>query len=342
VNVYDGTLQGYKVSNLIGSNSSDFLTEFYSKYYSSWQNAPSWLEPQLRYPEMLLGTPTVQGQLDYDFYYHVSDPFVWRSGSEFYERPSGNTLQYIPWAIGEKTYFVGMQLAHFISASSKNLAGVYIAYGGDKLGQIDLFQNPSLSTTFIGPAAAENALTTNQEVRTQLTLLPNYRFGSYLLYSVTGSLDYFVAVYTNPGTAGVVTQLPFMTAIDPTSGNVSTGANAAAAYYNLIGVNQTLSPSNNTKALIDAIASLASSLNYTVVDATSVNPTVWIQTSKVSLGAAGLNQTVADVASFLTIHGSGSVANTIYEWIDSSGLNVGVIKIRGSTIIELYYITIAP
>jgi hypothetical protein len=342
VNVYDGTMQGYTVSDLIGSNNSDFLTEYYSNYYSSWQKAPSWLASQLRYPETLLGTPTVQGQLDYDFYYHVSDPFVWRSGSEFYERPSGTLVHYIPWAIGEKTYLVGMQLAHFKSASSKNLAGVYIAYGGDKLGQIDLFQNPSLSTTFIGPAAAENALTTNQEVRTQLTLLPNYRFGSYLLYSVTGSLDYFVAVYTNPGTAGVVTQLPFMTAIDPTSGNVSTGANAAAAYYNLIGVNQTLSPSNNTKALIDAIASLASSLNYTVVDATSVNPTVWIQTSKVSLGAAGLNQTVADVASFLTIHGSGSVANTIYEWIDSSGLNVGVIKIRGSTIIELYYITIAP
>jgi hypothetical protein len=185
-------------------------------------------------------------------------------------------------------------------------------------------------------------LTTNQAVRTQLTLLPNYRFGSYLLYSVAGSLDYFVAVYTNPGTAGVVTQLPIMTAIDPTTGNVSTGANAAQAYYNLIGVNQTVPPSNNTKALINEIASLASSMNYTIVDATSVNPTVWIQTSKVSLGATGLNQTVNDVASFLGAYGSGSIANTIYEWMDSSGLNVGVIKTRGSTITELYYITITP
>jgi hypothetical protein len=340
INVYDGTLQGYTVSDLIGSNSTDFLTEFYSRYYSSWQKAPSWLATQLRYPEALLGTPTAKGQLDYDFYYHVSDPFVWRSGSEFYERPSGTLVHYIPWAIGEKTYLVGMQLAHFISASSKNLAGVYIAYGGDKLGQIDLFQNPSLSTTFIGPAAAENALTTNQAVRTQLTLLPNYRFGSYLLYSVTGSLDYFVAVYTNPGTAGVVTQLPFMTAIDPTTGNVSTGADAASAYYNLIGANRTVAPSNDTKALISSIASLASSMNYTVVDATSVNPTVWIQTSKVSLGTTGLNQTVNNVASFLGAYGSGSVANTIYEWMDSSGLNVGVIKTRGSTITELYYMTI--
>lgn len=342
VNVYDGTMQGYTVSDLIGSNSSDFLTEYYSEYYNSWQKAPSWLVSQLRYPETLLGTPTVQGQLDYDFYYHVSDPFVWRSGSEFYERPSGTLVHYIPWAIGEDTYLVGMQLAHFKSASSKNLAGLYIAYGGDKLGQIDLFENPSLSTTFIGPAATENALTTNQEVRTQLTLLPNYRFGSYLLYSVAGSLNYFVAVYTNPGTAGVVTQLPFMTAIDPTTGNVSTGANAAAAYYSLSGVNQLVSSSNNTEALINGIASLGSSLNYTVVDATSVNPTVWIQTSKVSLDAVGLNQTIADVANFLSIYGSGSVANTIYEWIGGSDLNVGVIKTRGSTITELYYITITP
>jgi uncharacterized membrane protein (UPF0182 family) len=342
VNVYDGTMQGYTVSDLIGSNSTNFLTEFYNKYYSSWQKAPSWLESQLRYPETLLGTPTVQGQLDYDFYYHVSDPFVWRSGSEFYERPSGTLVHYIPWAVGDKTYLVGMQLAHFRSASSKNLAGVYIAYGGDRLGQIDLFENPSLSTTFIGPAAAENALTTNQAVRTQLTLLPNYRFGSYLLYSVAGSLDYFVAVYTNPGTAGVVTQLPFMTAINPTTGNVSLGADAATAYYNLIGVNQTVTISNNTKALISDIASLASSMNYTIVDATSVNPTVWIQTGTVSLSAAGLNQTVGDVASFLSTYGSGSVANTVYEWMDSSGLNVGVIKTRGSTITELYYITITP
>jgi hypothetical protein len=340
INVYDGALQGYTVSNVIGSNSSDFLTQFYSNYYSSWQPAPSWLVPQLRYPEMLLGTPEFEGQLDYDFYYHVNDPFVWRSGSEFYERPAGNTLAYIPWAIGEKTYFVGIQLAHFKSASSKNLAGMYIAYGGDELGQIDSYQNPSLSTTFIGPAAAENALTTNSEVRTQLTLLPNYRIGSYLLYSVAGSLEYFVAVYTNPGTSGVVTQLPFMTSVDPTTGNVGLGADASAAYYNLIGVNQTGTPSNSTSALVSEIASVVTSMNYTLVNVTTVNPTVWIQTSLVSLGATDLNQTIGEVTNFLVTYGPGNVANTVYEWMDSSGINIGVIKIRGDTVNELYYITI--
>ena len=74
------------------------------------------------------------GQLDYDFVYHVSDPFVFRSGTQFYERPANNTVQYIPWAVGNQAYFVGMQLVHYQSAVSKNLAGLYIAYGGDKLG----------------------------------------------------------------------------------------------------------------------------------------------------------------------------------------------------------------
>jgi hypothetical protein len=343
VNVYDGSMQCYTVSNLIGSNSSDFITDFYSKYYGSWQKAPSWLEPQLRYPEQLLGTPDFPGQLDYDFLYHVSDPFVWRSGSQFYERPAGNTVQYIPWAIGDKTYFAGMQLAEFKSAASKNLAGVYIAYGGDKLGQIDLFQNPSVSTTFIGPAAAENALTTNSEVRTQLTLLPNYRFGSYLLYSVGGRLDYFVAVYTNPGTQGVVTQLPFMTAIDPTTGTAALGSDAAAAYYNLIGVNQTVAPGNNIKTLMTEIQSLTASKNYTIIAATSVNPTIWIQTKITSLSAAGINSTLSQVADFINTYGPGSVENTLYEWTDSSSnLNIGLIKIREGSITELYYFTITP
>src|SRR5208283_3148557 len=133
-------------------------------------------------------------------------------------------------AVGNQTYFVRMQLVQYQGAVSKNLAGLYVAYGGDKLGTIDLYQNPSSSTPVIGPSAAENALTTNQVVRTQLTLLPNYRIGSYLLYSVGGQLTYFVAVYTNPGSSGVVTQLPFMTAVNPNSGIVGVGTDATSAF----------------------------------------------------------------------------------------------------------------
>lgn len=343
VNVYDGSMQGYTVSNILGTNSSDFLTTFYDNYYSTWQQPPSWLITQLRYPEQLLGTPTVPGQLDYDFIYHVTDPFVWKSGSQFYERTAGNTVQYIPWAIGNETYFVGMQLAEFQSSTSENLAGVYIAYGGDKLGQIDLYQNPSVSTTFIGPAAAENALTTNTQVRTQLTLLPNYRIGSYLLYSVGGHLEYFVAVYTNPGTQGVVTQLPFMTAVDPPTGNVGIGPDATAAYNNLIGNNQTTSPSNNTQTLLTQLISLATSKGYTIVNATQVNPTIWIQTGTISLSATGQSATLTQIGNFLDTYGPTSISNTLYLWTDNqNNLNLGLIKVINNTVTELYYLTITP
>jgi hypothetical protein len=346
VNIQDGSMQGYNVSNLLspaGVNSTDFITKFYQNYYPSWTAPPAWLVPQLRYPEQLLGSPNVPGQLDYDFVFHVSDPFVFRSGTQFYERAGNGTVQYIPFAVGSSTYFVGLQLVQYQGVVSKNLGALYIAYGGDKLGQIYLYQNPSQSALIIGPTAAENALTTNQQVRTQLTLLPNYRFGSYLLYSVGGQLTYFVAVYTNPGTSGVVTQLPFMTAVNPSTGKVGVGLNAAAAYLGLGLSNSTTAATPPMTAVIHQIDALIASKGYSLVNATSVNPTVWVNVGAVSLSTAGLNQTVAQVASLLQNYGPGSIGNAVYTWTDSSGnLNFGVLRVPAAGVTELFYVTIRP
>ena len=340
VSIADGSMQGYTVSNLLGTNSSDFLTQFYQNYYSSWKAPPSWLVPQLRYPEQLLGSPNVPGQLDYDFVYHVNDPFVFRSGTQFYERAANSTVQYIPFAVGNSTYFVGLQLVQYQGVVSKNLGALYVAYGGSRLGQIYLYQNPSTSL-IIGPAAAENALSTNQQVRTQETLLPNYRLGSYLLYSVGGQLTYFVAVYTNPGSSGVVTQLPFMTAVNPSTGAVGIGQSATAAFDNLGITNRTVTPTPTFDAVVRQIDSLVRSRGYTLVNATSVNPTVWVNEGSVSLGAAGANRTVATVASLLQNFGPGSVGSTVYAWVDSSGsLNFGVLHVPTPGVAELYYVTI--
>jgi hypothetical protein len=342
VNVQDGAMQGYTVSNLIGINSTDFITKYYQEYYDKWTGPPSWLVPQLRYPEQLLGAPGIAGQLDYDFIFHVNDPFVFRSGTQFYERPENNTVQYIPFAVGSKTYFVGIQLIHYQSAISRNLAGLYVAYGGDRLGQIYLYQNPSQATVIIGPSAAENALTTNSEVRTQLTLLPNYRFGTYLLYSVGGQLTYFVAVYTNPGTSGVVTQLPFMTSVNPTTGMVGVGPDSTAAFQNL-GLGNQSEVSKDRGAVINQIVNLIKSEGYNLVNATSVNPTVWINVGTVSFNSAGANQTIAQVAGLLRNYGQGSVGKAVYAWVDSSeNLNFGILRIPVQGVTELYYVTIKP
>ncbi len=343
VNIQDGSMQGYTVSNLLGTNSSDFITKFYQNYYSSWSAPPSWLVPQLRYPEQLLGTPTVPGQLDYDFVYHVSDPFVFRSGTQFYERVGNGTVQYIPFAVGSETYFVGMQLAQYQGIVSKNLGALYIAYGGDRLGQIDLYQNPSASALIIGPTAAENALTTNQQVRTQLTLLPTYRFGSYLLYSVGGQLTYFVAVYISPGATGVVTRLPFMTAVNPSTAAVGVGPNAAAAFEALGEGNSTTTTTISRVALAHEIDALVTSDGYSLVNATSVNPTVYVNVGSVSLSAVGANETVAQVVSLLQTYGPGSVDHTVYAWTDSSGnLNFGLLSVPTQGVTYLHYVTIEP
>jgi len=261
---------------------------------------------------------------------------VFRSGTQFYERAGNSTVQYIPFAVGNSTYFVGLQLVQYQGVVSKNLGALYIAYGGDRLGQVYLYQNPSQSALIIGPTAAENALTTNQQVRTQLTLLPNYRFGSYLLYSVGGQIAYFVAVYTNPGTSGVVTQLPFMTAVNPSTGKVGVGPNAAVAFQSLGVANFT-----NGNAVVHQIDALIASKGYSLVNATSVNPTVWVNVATVSLNAAGANQTVAQVASLLQTYGPGSVGNAVYAWTDNSGnLNFGVLKVPAAGVTELFYVTI--
>ncbi|QQG48228.1 MAG: hypothetical protein HY247_05575 [archaeon] len=343
VNIQDGAVQGYTVSNLLGTNSSDFITKFYQKYYSSWTAPPAWLVPQLRYPEQLLGSPDVPGQLDYDFIYHISDPFVFRSGTQFYERAGDSGVQYIPFAVGNQTYFVGLQLAQYQGVVSKNLGALYIAYGGDRLGQVYLYQNPSQSALIIGPTAAENALTTNQQVRTQLTLLPNYRFGSYLLYSVGGQLTYFVAVYTNPGSSGVVTQLPFMTAVNPSSGAVGVGPSAVAAFEDLGAGNSTTGVTPSREALVHEVDALIAAQGYGLVNATSVNPTVYISQGSLSLSTAGENQTKALVANLITTYGPGSVDHTVYSWSDSSGdLNFGVFVVPAQGVTYLYYVTVKP
>ena len=340
VNIADGAMQGYTVSNLIGTNSSDFVTQFYQNYYSSWKAPPAWLVPQLRYPEQLLGSPNVPGQLDYDFIYHVNDPFVFRSGTQFYERAAASTVQYIPFAVGNKTYFVGLQLVQYQGVVSKNLGALYVAYGGDKLGQIYVYENPS-SSVIIGPAAAENALSTNQQVRTEETLIPSYRFGSYLLYSVGGELTYFVAFYNNPTASGVVTQLPFMTAVNPSTGGVGIGTDATAAFENLGISNVTTISTPTFEATVRQIDSLVTSKGYALVNATAVSPTVWVNEGAVSLSAAGANRTVATISALLQAYGPRSAGNTVYTWKDSSGnLNFGVIVVPTPGVAELYYVTV--
>ena len=173
--------------------------------------------------------------------------------------------------------------------------------------------------------------------------------GSYLLYSVGGRLLYFVAVYTNPGTSGVVTQLPFMTTIDPTTGTVgmsttsSVSSLSASAYNDLIGLNappSNVTAANNVALLHSGIASLVSKDNDVLVNATTVSAPVQIRADTIPLSTLGVNQTVARVAAFLQTYGPKASGNTVYEWVDGEGnLDIGI-YIAGQPIATLEYIVL--
>jgi hypothetical protein len=133
-----------------------------------------------------------------------------------------------------------------------------------------------------------------------------------------------------------------MTAVSPSTGAVGVGRDATAAFAALGG---TPTPGGTTsrEAVVHQIDSLIASRGYQLVNATSVNPTVWINVGTVSLGTAGADQTVSRVASLLQTYGPGSVAGTVYAWSDSAGnLNFGVLKAPATGVTELYYVTIEP
>jgi len=94
---------------------------------------------------------------------------------------------------------------------------------------------------------------------------------------------------------------------------------------------------------IHQIDGLIASDGYSLVNATSVNPTVWVSVGSVSFQSAGSNATVAEVASLLQGYGQGSVANTVYTWVSGAGdINFGLLRVPASGVTELYYVTIDP
>jgi len=332
VDVEDGSMHGYIVGKPDG-----FLVDFYRNYYSSWGEPPEWLISQLRYPEALLGTHNRRGQLDVDFYFHVEDPFVWRSGSQFYERPVATEVLYVLMVIGEQPYFVGLQLVEFQASPGRNLAGLYVAYGGPQLDHIELYSVPNATTQFIGPSAALQAFETDDYVRTQLTLLTSRRFGNILLYSIGNKLYYFIPVYIEAEIANaVITKMAFIGVIDAETGTqVAVGADAAQAYYALTGA----AVKTGAEERLNRILNLFTERGVKVVKPTKISGDVWIRVDNVTyLTEEDWEETENVIDSFIQqyVQGFGEV----YQWIDEEGeVNIGVL-VSEKGIVKLYYISI--
>jgi len=335
VDIEDGRMYPYVIAKPDG-----FLMDFYRNYYPSWESPPSWLISQIRYPEDLLGTHDNPGQLDVGFRFHVSDPFVWRSGSDFYERPEATEVLYILVTSGNRADFVGLQLVEYQASPGKNLAGLFIAYSGEQLGQLNLYRISNATTQLIGPSAALQAIETDDYVRQQLTLLPNYRLGNILLYLIGNRLYYFIPVYINTQVLNaVITKMAFVTAVDATTGaKVAVGADSSQAYYAISGGTPTIlgSPEREKK-----LKSLFTDKGYSLVSPTKISANVEIQVANFTyVDESQWSIVSATVNDFITNYCQKYALTEVYYWVTADGsLDFGVFVSAGG-VVKLYYITV--
>ncbi len=335
VDIEDGSMHWYFVGE-----SDGFLVDFYRDYYQSLNTPPDWLIPQLRYSEALLGMHDISGQLDVDFQFHVNDPFVWRSGSQFFERPSATEVLYVPMTVGNQEYFVGFQLVEFQSSPGRNLAGLYVAYGGSQLGQMDIYSIPNATTQFIGPSAALQALETDDYVRTQLTLLTSPRFGNILLYSIGNHLYYFIPVYIESTIAdAVITKIAFIGVIDAATGTkVATGADTAQAYYALAGITPT--PQLGAEERLEKIEDSFTGEGCNLVEPAMIGGDVWIMVDNVTyMSEDQWNSTESSISNFVQNYVQ-TPGKDVYQWsMDNDTVSFGVLTSEQG-IVKLYYLSI--
>lgn len=337
VDMEDGRLQGFIVGKPDG-----FLVDFYRSYYKSWGEPPSWLIPQLRYPERLLGLPNEAGQLDVHFYYHVEDPTVWRSRSDFFERPAQTQVHYIVMLVGEEPQFVGIQLVEFEQSPGRNLAGLYVSYGGPLLGKIELYRvTSSSSTQLIGPSAALQAVETDKFVQQQRSLLPNNRLGNILLYSIGGSLYYFIPVYILTRVAeAVTTKLAFVVAIDAQTGTkVVAGNSAAEAYALLIGL---VPPTEVGKeGRLKRLKEAFTSRGILLIEPSALRANVEILIANLTYVEEGQwNQISSAIDEFILNYVEGNALKEVYCWYSGSDtVYFGTMEAKGG-IVKLNYFSV--
>jgi hypothetical protein len=335
VDIEDGRMYPYLIAKPDG-----FLVDFYTKYYSSWKAPPEWLVSQLRYPEDLLGTHDNPGQLDVAFKYHVSDPFVWRSGSDFYERPEATEVLYILETFGNRADFVGLQLVEYQASPGRNLAGMFIAYGSDQLGKLNLYRISNSTTQLIGPSAALQAVETDDYVRTQLTLLPNYRLGNILLYLIGDRLYYFIPVYINTEVQNaVITKMAFVTVVDAMTGaRVAVGADSSQAYYAISGGIPTILGSAER---VKKLNSLFTDKGYSLVSPMKISANVEIQVANITYTDESQWTSVsATVNDFIANYCQKYNVTEVYYWTaPDGGLNYGALVSSGG-VVKLYYISV--
>ena len=248
-NMKTGEVTGY----LYNSGKTDYVRSFYDSMYSQWnQQLPSWLVPQLRYPETYFNMQ----QNVYNFYFQT-DPLQWQR-NVFLQ--STEDTRFIITPINGTLTWAAVRLVEIYNSPSQNLAGLYIAPAGANTGQIYLMRFPE-GTTIIGPNSAISAVKTDPTVKGQLTLHPDWTTGNILLYSVSGRLLYFIPYYGTQGGQGGLTVPVLMAVVNAQTKQVgsasiapndpiSAGSASARAVANIGISTGTLATINGTLAYV--------------------------------------------------------------------------------------------
>jgi len=237
VDIESGDLSFYEPPS---ENETFFIDRTYREYYP-WKPAPEWLQSQMKWPEDLY-----ERQLEVAYIYHVQDGFDFKSGVDFHESPAGSDTRYIIMRIGGVERFVAMHNAEFLDSAGRNLAGIYVMGCGDKsFGKMIFYGSGEVGmSTLLGPTAAVQAFETNDEVRTQLQLWGEHRYGNRLLYHLGGDLFYVIPVFleVETSTNRVIEKLGGVGLVDAETGErVQLGSNVVEAYYKMFGLlNQTV------------------------------------------------------------------------------------------------------
>lgn len=229
INVATGEMEIYKIPGVDASLSEFEFVNVYLKAYNWKTTIPTWLIPQLKYPETLQ-----EEQLEVHYKYHVLDSNEWKSGVDFFERPESTDLHHVLYRFGEQNEFVGTNIIEFKSSIGQNLAGIYINEYGDKYGKTTFFRagNQSGVSDFIGIDVARSSF--EQRASEELILITGKRYGNFLLYPLEGSLWYVIPVYS--ATGGNFETLKKCALVNAFNGEeVYWGSTVQGAYNDLIG-----------------------------------------------------------------------------------------------------------
>ena len=353
VNIANGQMQGYALPG-----QDNFLQSFYKQYYPSWGAVPSWLQSQLRYPDQLLGNQqNPYGQLDANFVDYVgsaqSDASNFVSGGYFYTRPNATEVLYIPWVTGNSVSFSAVQLVEYASSTGRNLAGLYVVYGGDQLGQMYLYQTNTVSgvngTALLGPSAALSAFNTDAATKTQLTLT-GATPGNILLYPVNKQLYYFIPAYISQSAGtGVVEKNPFVDVIAAENASapvrlVSTNSSEINT-YGFSGIGPIFSNVTTRTQWVDSLftSNGVSLSNGTISNANIVNylgSTTFQTTAQNDSTTAFVNNFINSYVLNKTVTNGSIAFNSVFYWSPSAGtINFGfVVSSLGVT--KMYYISV--